>query len=122
MAASFTKKRNSILLFPDKFRTDYQAAPTRRLLAAKDVKLMVIQRLPALGNVNAAHTAYIKDSNGKTIGTCMDTPNNAAYAFTINSAAETISTPFNGDWTRKNLKAHFNGLDADYHKKYVKYY
>lgn len=83
---------------------------------------MVIKKLPALGCVNAAHSAYIKDSTGKIIGSCMDSPNNAAYAFTINDKAQTISTPFNGDWTRESLKGHFNGLDAVYHHKYVKYY
>jgi len=78
-------------------------------------------KLKAAGNVNAAHTAFIKDATGKVIGTCMDTPNNAAYAFSVNDAAKSIDTPFNGTWTRKELKKHFYGLDAAYHAKYVKY-
>lgn len=83
---------------------------------------MIVKKLPSLGNVNAAHVAYIKDKKGAIIGTCMDTPNNAAYAFSINKEAHTISTPFNGDWRRDDLTTHFAGLNKDYHSKYVKYY
>ena len=39
----------------------------------------------------------------------------------VNDAAKSIDTPFNGTWTRKELKKHFYGLDAAYHAKYVKY-
>lgn len=83
---------------------------------------VVIKKLPELGNVNAAHYAYIFNADGKIIGTCMDTPNNAAYAFSINPKAAKISTPFNGVWEREELGGRVDGLDIAYHSKYVKYY
>ena len=86
------------------------------------MKNVVLKKLPALGNVNAAHYAYIKNVEGRTIGTCMDTPNNAAFAFSINEKAHTIDTPFNGTWTRADVEGRLFGLDENYHKKYIKYY
>lgn len=83
---------------------------------------MYQSKLPAPGNVNAAHLAFIYNKEGKNIGQCMDSPNNAAFAFLINPEVYEIHTPFNGVWKREELKSHFFGLNPEAHKKYIKFY
>jgi hypothetical protein len=80
-----------------------------------------MKSLKSAGNINAAHEAFIFDKSGNQIGVCMDTPNNCAFAFTLNQNAHTIKTPFNGVYTRERLKGHYTGLDADYHAKYISF-
>lgn len=75
-----------------------------------------------LGSVNAGHLATILDVNNVQIGTCMDTPNNCAYALLINDKAVSVKTPYNGTYSRTDLKDRFKGLDENYHAKYVKYF
>ena len=78
--------------------------------------------IKVLGNVNAAHLAIILNAKGEQIGYCMDTPNNAAYALSINPNAQSVKTPFNGTWERKELEKRFYGLEVVYHAQYVKYF
>ena len=77
------------------------------------------------GNVNAAFVATIYDKQGKELGTCMDTPNNMAYAFAINEKADTITGWLSGAVKRDSLKDRFAWItkpaDAQYHSQYVKY-
>lgn len=74
-----------------------------------------------IGSINAEHIACIFDVNGNQIGTCMDTPNNIAYAFLINDNVHTVSTPYNGKYKRADVEGRFHGLDAAYHVKYIKF-
>ena len=74
-----------------------------------------------LGNVNACMLSKIYDKNNVLIGTCMDTPNNKAYAFKINAKAFKISGLL-GAVKREDVKSRFFGLDENYHKQYVKYF
>jgi hypothetical protein len=74
-----------------------------------------------LGSINAAHIAIILDAEGKQIGTCMDTPNNAAHALKINNNAMSVKTVFNGTYTREQLQKRFFGLDENYHKQFINF-
>lgn len=86
---------------------------------------MVKQTIRKAGNINAAHLASLFNAQGKEIGTCMDTPNNMAYAMSINKSIAYATTPFMGKYDRKKLNVtgstKFTGEDAAYHAQYVKF-
>lgn len=77
----------------------------------------------SLGSINAASLAHLYDVTGKEIGTCMDTPNNMAYAMAINENVVKIKTPYMGDYERKDLENRFQTAlnNSEYHKQYVKF-
>ena len=82
----------------------------------------MIKKIKKAGNINAAHEAIIFDKYGKEIGSCMDTPNNAAFAFSMNDNAAKIVTPFNGTWLRSDLIMRFiPASDMSYHAQYINF-
>lgn len=75
-----------------------------------------------LGSINAAHCATVYDKEQVPIGRCMDTPNSAAYAFSIMPAAVKAVSSW-ATFTRddKGMQGRIDNADkyAYYHKLYV---
>lgn len=75
-----------------------------------------------LGSINAAHYATVYDKECVPIGRCIDTPNSAAYAFSIMPAAVKIVSSW-ATFTREDkcMQGRIDNANAtaEYHSKHV---